>query len=282
MPLLGSDNAHSRRLSPEAIREGLRTRWLGQKGIYSFDVVESTNTQATTMARQGAPEGTIVLAAAQTRGRGRMGRSWISPPGTGLYTSVILRPQSPPDWGPRLTLTAGVAAAEAIHETVIRPELKWPNDIMIANRKVGGILTEAIFDKNRIGHLIVGVGINVNTDREDFPISIRNLVTSLRLCTGRPISRVALLQAFLYQLEQWYELFCKGSFDTILETWHKYETILGTLVEVYLPGSKLLGVAEGLDSDGTLLVRDKTGHINRIIAGDVIHCRVQGREGFQA
>ncbi|NVM56618.1 MAG: biotin--[acetyl-CoA-carboxylase] ligase [Desulfobacterales bacterium] len=280
---LGSNNANSRRLSPQAIREGLKTRWLGQRAIYCFDVVESTNTEASSLARQGAAEGTIVFAEAQSTGRGRLGRSWISPRGTGLYLSVILRPQSPREWGPRLTLTAGVAVASAIHEEAgIRPGLKWPNDIMITNRKVGGILTEASFEGKRIGLAIVGVGINVNTDREDFPMPIRNLATSLRLSMGKAISRVALLQGSLHQLEQWYELFCKGSFGTILQAWRQYETILGSLVEVQLPESTLLGVAEDLDSDGTLLVRDERGRLHRIIAGDVVRCRIRATEGLQA
>jgi len=172
-----------------------------------------------------------------------------------------------------------VAAAAAIAEVGIRPGLKWPNDIIIANRKVGGILTEASFGGNSIGPIIIGVGINVDTNREDFPISIRNLATSLRLCAGKAVSRVVLLRAFLHQLEQWYELFRKGSFSTILQSWREYETILGSLVEVYLPDSRLLGVAEDIDSDGALLVRDRRGHLHRIIGGDVVHCRVRVQEG---
>ena len=138
-------------LSPHAIRECLRTRWLGQAEVCCFDVVESTNMEANRLAREGAPNGTVIVANAQTKGRGRLGRSWISPRGSGLYLSIILRPQCPPDWYPRLALIAGVGVASAIQETGVRPQLKWPNDILLAGRKVGGILTEAAFDASRIG-----------------------------------------------------------------------------------------------------------------------------------
>ena len=266
------------RLSPHAIKEHLRTRWLGQRAVCCFDVVESTNTEANGLAREGAPEGTLIVANAQTRGRGRLGRSWVSPPGSGLYLSIILRPGCPPVWLPRLTLTAGVAVASAIQETGIRPQLKWPNDILIADRKVGGILTEAVFDKRRIDFAVLGIGINVNTERDELPISVRSLATSLRLSLGKPVSRVHLLQTLLHQLEQWYEFFCAGAFETIHETWSEFDTTLGRVVEVFLPERRLVGVAETLESDGTLLVRDNRGCLHRIVAGDVVHCRLEHRE----
>jgi len=278
----GLENPHARDLSPQAIRRGLHTRRLGKQPVYCFHVVESTNTEAKRLARQGAPEGTIVLAEAQSKGRGRLRRLWVSPPGKGLYLSVILRPKIPPQWGPRITLTAGVALAAALQERGITPQLKWPNDVMLGRRKVGGILTEATCAHNAITFVILGVGINVNTDLEDFPTSIRNLATSLRLSTGKAISRVGLLQTLLYQLEQWYERLCQRSFATILETWRQYEMTLGSWVEVSLPKSSLVGVAEDLDTDGALLVRDQRGRLHRILVGDVVHCRVEGRDGLHA
>jgi BirA family biotin operon repressor/biotin-[acetyl-CoA-carboxylase] ligase len=179
-------------------------------------------------------------------------------------------------------LAAAVAVAVAIHETEINPALKWPNDIMIGYRKVGGILTEARFDKKQVGFVIIGVGINVNTVPDDFPVSIRNLATSLRIHARKAVSRIALLQASLHHLEHWYELFCQGSFDTILQAWRKYETVLGRMVEVYLANSTLVGVAEDLDSDGALLVRDNGGDLHRILAGDVIYCRTPENQALPA
>jgi len=266
-------------LSPRAVSKGLDTRWLGKQGVYCFDLLPSTNGEAKRLALRGVPEGTIVLAEAQSQGRGRLRRHWVSPRGKGLYVSVILRPQVPPEWGSRTTLAAGVALAVAIEELGgVRPSLKWPNDMMIGHRKVAGILTEANFEQNRLASIIVGVGVNVNTREEDFPLSIRDAATSLRLCAGWPIPRVTLLQRFLRQLEVWYELLCQGSFERILETWRNYESILGSFVEVSVAGSKLLGVAEDIDSHGQLLVRDNMGRLHQIMAGDVTHCRTQGRK----
>lgn len=262
------------RLSAKVIKQRLKTQWLGQQPIHCFDVVESTNTEANRIAREGAPEGTLIIADAQSKGRGRLRRSWVSPPGTGLYLSIILRPTCPADRLPGLTLTAGVAAASAIQHTGVVPQLKWPNDILISGRKVGGLLTEAVFDKKHIDFAIVGIGINVDTARSEFPTSIRNLATSLRLSLGKPVSRIHLLQTLLNRFEHCYGLFSEGAFETILQGWSELDTTLGNEVEVSLPGRKLRGVAEALEPDGTLLVRDKTNRLHRIVAGDVVHCRL--------
>jgi len=258
-------------LSADAIKQSLRTRWIGQPAIYSFDVVESTNAEANRLAQDGAPEGTLIVADAQTKGRGRLGRTWVSPPVSGLYLSIILRPAHPPDWFPRLMLTAGVAVASAIQQIGTTPQLKWPNDILIGDRKVGGILTEAVFNKRRIDFAVLGIGINVNTEQDELPISIRNLATSLRLGLGKKVSRIDLLQILLYQLEQCYESLDTGAFPTILETWSEFDTTLGRVVEIFLPERRVVGVAEALHQDGTLLVRDKKDCLHRIVAGDVVH-----------
>ncbi|MES0363911.1 MAG: biotin--[acetyl-CoA-carboxylase] ligase [Desulfobacteria bacterium] len=261
-------------LSADAIKQSLRTRWIGQPAIYSFDLVESTNAEANRLAQDGAPEGTLIVADAQTKGRGRLGRTWVSPPVSGLYLSIILRPAHPPDWFSRLMLTAGVAVASAIQQIGTTPQLKWPNDILIGDRKVGGILTEAVFNKTRIDFAVLGIGINVNTEQDELPISIRNLATSLRLVLGKRVSRIDLLQILLYQLEQWYESLDTGAFPTILETWSEFDTTLGRVVEIFLPERRVVGVAEALHQDGTLLVRDKRDCLHRIVAGDVVHCHL--------
>ncbi len=175
-------------------------------------------------------------------------------------------------------LTAGVAVASAIQQTGMKPQLKWPNDILIADRKVGGILAEAVFDKRRIDSAILGIGINVNTEQDELPVSVRSLATSLRLSLGKPVSRIYLLQTLLHLLEPWYEFFCMGAFETILDAWCEFDNTLGRVVDVFLPERRLVGVAEALEPDGTLLVRDKRGCLHRIVAGDVVHCRLDNRE----
>ena len=267
------------RLSPHAIKKDLRTRWLGQQAIYCFDVVESTNAEANRLAREGAKEGTLIVANTQTKGRGRQGRSWVSPPESGLYLSIIMRPTFPHEFFPRLTLTAGVAVAFAIQDIGLRPQLKWPNDIQIADLKVGGILTEAVFENRQIGFAVVGIGINVNTEPYELPNSCRSLATSLRLGLGKPVSRIYFLQILLYRLEQWYDFFCTGGYETVVEAWCKFDNTLGRMVKVFLPEKRLVGVAEALDPDGSLLVRDKRGALHRVVAGDVVHCRQESQIG---
>lgn len=270
---ISPDQGFPERLNADAIKECLTTRWLGQQPTYCFNVVESTNTEANRLAREGAPEGTLIVADAQTKGRGRLGRSWVSPPGSGLYLSIILRPTCPADAFPILTLTAGVAAASAIKQMGTMPQLKWPNDILIAGRKVGGILTEGVFDEKRIDFAVLGLGVNVNTATDEFPLSVKDLASSLRLSLGKPVSRIQFLSTLLNQVEQWYEFFCSGAFQRILEAWSESDTTLGSAVEISLPGMRLFGVAEALAPDGTLLVRDERNRLHRIVAGDVVHKR---------
>ncbi len=271
----GSEDLFSTKLTPERVRRGLGTQWLGKQEIYCLGAVASTNSEARGLALQGAPEGTIILAEAQTKGRGRSKRSWFSPSGKGLYLSLILRPQIRPEWSPQITLTAGVALAASLSDMGIKAELKWPNDVMIGGRKVAGILSEGTLSQEAIGFVIVGVGVNVNTGPEEFPSSIREHATSLRLATGKVFSRATLLQGFLVQLEGCYKQLCQGELERILQAWRRYETIFGQWVEVCLPDSRLSGVAEDLDGDGALLLRDKTGQQHRILAGDVRLCRVE-------
>jgi BirA family biotin operon repressor/biotin-[acetyl-CoA-carboxylase] ligase len=163
--------------------------------------------------------------------------------------------------------------ASAIQQIGTTPQLKWPNDILIADRKVGGILAEALFDTTRISFAVLGIGINVHTKQEEFPMSIRNLATSLRLSLGKTVSRLHLLQTLLPEFEQWFETLNAGDFTTVLKTWSQFDATLGRVVEVFLPEKRVVGVAEALESDGTLLVRDRSNCLHRIVAGDVVHCR---------
>jgi BirA family biotin operon repressor/biotin-[acetyl-CoA-carboxylase] ligase len=177
---------------------------------------------------------------------------------------------------PGLTLATAVSVASAIEATGLRPQLKWPNDVLVDHRKVGGILTEAVFSHGRIDFAVVGIGINVNMESREFPGSVRDLATSLSASLGQPVSRVLLLQRLLSQQERWYELFSSGALEKILKNWRQFDATLGAVVEVILPNKRLVGVAESLAEDGALLIRDERGDLVRVVAGDVVHCRLRG------
>lgn len=168
----------SDRLLPGEIVEGLDTEVLGRKEILHFEETDSTNARARELADQGAPEGTLVVAERQTQGRGRKGRIWFSPPGAGIYASLILRPSIPPHEATRITFVTAVAAAEALlHLTDLNVRIKWPNDILVNGKKVAGILTEISTERGAVDYAVVGLGMNVNTP--GFPDDISERATSI-------------------------------------------------------------------------------------------------------
>jgi BirA family biotin operon repressor/biotin-[acetyl-CoA-carboxylase] ligase len=245
----------------------LQARYL--KGpIYHFPSLGSTNDLAKELGRQEAPEGTLVVAEAQTAGRGRLGRGWESPPGVGLYVSLLLRPPLPPTEMPQLTLTAAVAVARVLSRvTGLTPGIKWPNDLLIHDKKVGGILTEMETELDRIRHLVVGLGLNVNN--REFPPPLQDTATSLALAAGRPFSRLELLQVWLEEFEQLYNRFLGRGFPGILEEWKQYTVTLGREVRVRQGMGEIRGRALAVDPDGTLLVQTRPGEIVRVTAGEI-------------
>ncbi len=225
------------------------------------------------MAHAGVPEGTIVLAESQSKGRGRMERTWVSPRGGGIYLSVVLRPGILPGEVQKLTFVAAVALAFTLRRFGIAPQIKWPNDILVNGKKVAGILMELTAGTGPVDFVIVGIGINVNTSTDEFPLSIRNLVTSINIVADRPVQRREIIKILLLQLELWYERFLTESFETVLEAWRQLSNTLGERVMVILSNTKLEGVAEALDADGSLMVREDKGKLHKVIVGDVVHCR---------
>jgi BirA family transcriptional regulator, biotin operon repressor / biotin---[acetyl-CoA-carboxylase] ligase len=252
------------------IREGLNTNVFGKGEIIYFTETDSTNARAKYLAGEGAPEGTVVVAEKQTRGRGRRGRSWFSPPGEGIYTSVILRPPIPPNEAPGLTLLASVALAEALHAiTLLNVNIKWPNDILIKGRKVAGILTEISTEMDRIDYVVIGVGVNVNMPRKGLPPDIAHSATSVLMETGKAFPRIVLLRAFLEWLEIYYETLKTKGFDPILKRWKHLADIIGRRISIDLMGSVHVGKVLDVDKDGFLILRDRKGPIERIISGDI-------------
>ena len=257
-------------LLADEIREGLNTNVLGKGEIFHFRETDSTNIRAKYLASEGAREGTVVVAEKQTQGRGRRGRTWFSPSGEGIYTSIILRPPISPNEAPKLTLMASVAVAEALLSlTSLKIKIKWPNDILIKGRKVAGILTEISTEMDRIDYVVIGVGLNVNTPRKGFSPDIAHTATSVFMETGKVFPRIALLRAFLEWLEIYYEAFKTKGFDPILNRWKHLADIIGRRISVDLMDNVRVGKVLDVDKDGFLILQDRTGTIERIISGDV-------------
>ena len=255
------------KLLPQEIAAGLQARLL--KGpIHYFDTLPSTNDLAKELGVRGAPEGTLVVAEGQSRGRGRLGREWNSPPGVGLYVSVLLRPPLPPADLPPITLTAAVAVVRALRQAGgVTAGLKWPNDLVLAGKKLGGILTEMETESDQIRHLVVGLGLNVNN--RQFPAELADLATSLALTTGRTFSRLRILQVWLEELESLYQRFLAREFAAILEEWKDYTVTLGRAVRVRQGAVEICGQALEVAADGALLVRTGSGEVVRVTSGEI-------------
>lgn len=254
-------------LSAPAIREGLDTRWVGRNVVY-LPETGSTNDEARTLARAGALDGTLVIADHQTAGRGRLGRRWVAPPGSSLLMSLIFRPRLAPHQAQRLTMICGLSMADAVElEAGLRIALKWPNDLVVDGAKIGGILTEIELLKDQVDYAVVGMGLNVNLDREQFPNELLVPATSLSLTLGRPVPRLPLLWAYLRVVET--RLLALDNGLSPNEEWASRLVTLGQPVTVSTSERAYSGVAEGVDSDGALQVRLPDGRLVTVLAGDV-------------
>jgi len=254
------------KLFPPELQEGLKTKILGKKIFYQ-ETVSSTMDVAFQMAVQGAPEGTVVCAENQTKGRGRLGRAWSSPKGKGIYMSIILRPQLPPSEVAKLTLLSAVALCEAIEsETSLHPRIKWPNDLLIKNKKLAGILTELSAEVDKVKFVVMGIGINVNTS----PGALPEGGTSLKNESGQSYSRIQMTQSILTAIEEWYGRLSREGFTPVVERWKELSLTLGKRVRISDPAGKVEGEAIDLDTDGGLLIREDSGLITKRMAGDVL------------
>ncbi len=256
-------------LTPSEVRPLLGTKWLGRT-IHHFHLIDSTNSKAYELALNGAEEGEVVIAETQKKGRGRLGRQWFSPLFSNLYLSVILRPEIPPYQASLVTLMAAVATADAIQKfSGLEPLIKWPNDVLLRAKKVAGLLNEIHSEMDRIHFVILGIGVNLNTDRKMFSKEIREGATSLKIEMGQAISRKAFLQCLLQELEKWYEIFLKEGAQPVLKAWRELAQIKGRPVKVTSFGETLVGVAIDVDSDGALVLETERGERKRVVAGDV-------------
>ncbi|HEY3856975.1 MAG TPA: biotin--[acetyl-CoA-carboxylase] ligase [Verrucomicrobiae bacterium] len=245
------------------------TRVIG-KEIKVFRETTSTNDVAARLARGKAVEGTVVFAESQTKGRGRMGRTWLSPTGKGLWFTVLLRPDIPPQQATQLTVAAATAISRAVTmQTGIIPEIKWPNDILIRGKKICGILTEMSAEMDYLKEVLLGIGMDVNLDATDFPPSLRKIATSLKIESGQKVNRSELAVAMLRELDRDYERVKNGKFDEITDEWQERCSTLGQQVSIQVGNRVIRGCAEALDDDGALLVRGPNDLLERIIGGDV-------------
>jgi len=237
--------------------------------IHCFSSCPSTNDLAKRLAREGLAEGTVVVAEEQTEGRGTKGRIWHSPPGQGLYASVILRPRRT-DLS-LLPLAAGVGCVEAIREaTGVEAALEWPNDIVRGGRKLGGILCETDFLGNALSHAVLGIGLNIGQKREDFPPPLRSTATSLRLALGREVDRPALETALWSALDRWYTAFTRGRRDEIVRAYESKLMIpVGAVIEVRKEGETLPGVFRGIDLRARLRL-ERDGKVRLLSPAEIV------------
>jgi BirA family biotin operon repressor/biotin-[acetyl-CoA-carboxylase] ligase len=254
-------------ISIDDLQQELATRVIG-RDIRYVTSVPSTNTTAMAMAQNGAAEGTAVVAETQTGGKGRLGRTWVSPPGN-LYLSIILRPPLPTHKAPLITLMGAVAVALAVRKaTGIEAGIKWPNDILVKDRKVGGLLTEMSAEPDRLKHVVLGLGLNVNQDHDALPDGIRGTATSLAETRGNAMDRTLVLRALLEELDTWYESFLRDEI-LVLNAWRRLNVTLGREVAVNGQGSMLRGLAKDIDKEGRLVVVQADGTAHAVAAGDV-------------
>jgi BirA family biotin operon repressor/biotin-[acetyl-CoA-carboxylase] ligase len=257
------------RLFPFEVTRSLNTKFIGKK-VHYFDYLASTMDQAMQLGLEGAQSGTLVLAESQIKGRGRLGRDWISPKHKGIYLSLILRPKILPAACPVLTLMSAVSICEAAKEVCgIEAQIKWPNDVLIRNKKAAGILTEMNAEVDKVHFVVIGIGLNVNNDKK----SLLTQATSLKQELGHEVSRLGLLQELLRRLECNYLILEDKGAGEIINKWRAFNLTLGSRVKVDYQNKHIEGQAINIDIDGALLIRKDTGLTQRVSSGDVTACR---------
>jgi BirA family biotin operon repressor/biotin-[acetyl-CoA-carboxylase] ligase len=259
-------------LTPEMVRQRLKGSLFGKK-IYHFFKTDSTNRVALEMAMAGEAEGSVILSEEQTAGRGRAGRSWHSERATGIYVTLLLRPKLAPVQAPLLTMMAGLSAHAAVQAVSgLSVDLKWPNDLLIGDKKVGGILTEMQAEPTQVRFVIVGIGLNVN--QEKFPGDLASVATSLRVETGKPQSRLDLLVRLLREFETDYNRFLREGAASVVERFAAVSSYArGKRVRVTNGRESFAGTTAGLAPEGLLRVEREDGVVVTVIAGDVTEAR---------
>jgi len=240
-------------------------QWLGCHRI-ELEECDSTNDEAARLARAGARHGTVVIARAQRAGRGREGRTWVSPRDAGLYLSAVVRPRLPLADVPPVTLAIGVGACDAARAMGAAATLKWPNDLQVHGKKLGGILVEAHSQGNRLESIVVGIGVNLTAGA--LPAELAATATTLEHATGAAVDRTAFIEALLAHVERWIDRYTASGLSAIAPSWHE-RMAAGARGRARVNGVELSGEVAGLDRDGALLLRDSAGALHRVRSGDV-------------
>jgi BirA family biotin operon repressor/biotin-[acetyl-CoA-carboxylase] ligase len=236
--------------------------------LHHEEEVGSTSDVAHRLSLEGAEHGETVIAEHQTAGRGRRGRTWVSPPGKNLYLSIILRPELPPQRAPELTFVAALAVAETLAEANVPARIKWPNDLEVEGKKIAGILTELHAEPDRVHAVIVGIGVNLNLEEKDLPPELRPIATSARIVRGAPVPRALFTAALLARLEHWYDRHAEEGFEPICDRWRELTSTLDRAVRVKTGGREFEGIAQDVDESGALMVA-VGDTLERVVAGDV-------------
>lgn len=263
-------------LSEKEITSRLKTKWAGTCLEFE-EVVDSTNIRAKELGEKGAPHGTLVVAEQQTAGKGRRGRSWVSPPGSSIYMTLLLKPEVEPSRAPMLTLLMAYAIADAFRgEKNLDVQIKWPNDLVLNKKKICGILTEMSAEVGYVHYVVIGVGINVNTER--FQEEISQTATSLRIEEGVKFQRAELIAAIMQKFEMYYEKFCaSGNLSDIMDGYNAILVNKDREVRVLEPGNEYNAKALGINETGELIVEKEDGSRTEIFSGEV---SVRGIYGY--
>jgi len=256
-------------LLPQLVRRELHTQLIGRQ-LHHFFQIGSTNEMAMQMGREGKADGTVVMAEEQTAGRGRLGRSWFSEKGSGIYLSVLLFPPLPPRKAPLLSLLAAVAVHQTIQQLcALSPDIKWPNDLLLSGKKCAGILVEMNADLDRIKYAVIGIGLNVN--QRSFPSPINQTATSLFLETNRAISRIDLTARLMHSLDELYRtLLAEGAAAMIREWSHRSSFALGKKLSLEWNGKKITGETVGLTQEGYLRIQLEDGSVQEVSSGEIL------------
>jgi BirA family transcriptional regulator, biotin operon repressor / biotin---[acetyl-CoA-carboxylase] ligase len=268
------------RLTQLALRRHLTTDVVGHH-VYIFGTVDSTNRTLARLADRGAAEGTVVLAEAQRAGRGRHGSAWFSPEAANLYVSVLFHPRIPPRELPLFAPIASLALAEAAWLQGVPARIKWPNDVVVDNRKLGGVLVEAPVISDRLAYVILGIGVNLNVERHELAAGLGRLAeqaVSLQEIVGHDVDRNAFAAELLNRLEKWHHTFLERGPAAVLAAWQARDVLKGRRLEARTASEVWEGRCHGIQADGSLSVEDDAGQIRHLVAGAVRVVEPSGTE----